>query len=82
MRNLKDRLDRLEQDSAERLRTVQCGQCRDWRPVCVKRIDADGTETWETDQPQECPNCGWTADLVVLQIAADWRSVSTSGRSR
>jgi hypothetical protein len=59
MRNLKDR---LEQDSAERLRMVQCSNYRDWPPVCVQRIDGDGTETWETDQPQECSNCGWIAD--------------------
>ena len=82
MRNLKDRLGRLERDSAERLRTVQCNSCRDWPRVCVKRVEVDGTEIWETDQPQECPNCGWIADLVILQIAADWRAVSTSGRSR
>ena len=49
MRNLKDRLDRLEREAGEQLRSVQCDECRAWPSVCVQRIDdADGSETWET----------------------------------
>ena len=83
MKNLKDRLARLEQASAARLRSTQCDDCREWPSVCWVTVDdADGTETWETDRPKECPRCGWVADLVLFHIVDDWRSVTPPSRGR
>jgi hypothetical protein len=82
MKNLKDRLARLEQEAAARLRSTQCDTCRDWPFVCMQRIDVDGSVTWDTEEPRQCPNCGWTAVVVVFHIVADWRSVSPPSRGR
>ena len=82
MRNLKSRLDRLEREAGEQLRTVQCDDCRDWPFVCVQRIDVDGAETWETEEPRQCPSCGWTAVVVVFHILKDWRGVTPPSRGR
>ena len=83
MRNAKDRLDRLEREAGEQLSTVQCDECRAWPSVCWVTIDdADGVATWGSDPPQECPRCGWVADLVTFHIVEDWRSVTPSSRMR
>ena len=81
-RSLKTRLERLERDIADRIRTTQCDHCRDWPSVCARKIDVDGTETWETEEPRECPRCGWCAHLVTFEIIKDWRSVSVPSRGR
>ena len=83
MRNLTRRLDRLERDSAARLRTTRCEHCRAWPSVCWVTIDdAEGTETWGTEQPRECPRCGWVAHLVTFHVVHDWRSVTVPSRGR
>lgn len=82
MRSLRDRLSRLERASTEQRGETQCDACRSWTPVCVQRVDVDGTETWETEQPRECPRCGWVAHVVVFTIVADWRSVTAPRRGR
>jgi hypothetical protein len=82
MKNLKDRLARLEQESAARRRSTQCSTCRDWPAVCWMTVDTDGTEIWETEEPRECPHCGWVATVVVFHTIADWRSVTPPGRCR
>ena len=43
MRNLKDRLDRLEREAGEQLRATQCDNCRDWPSVCVTADRRDGS---------------------------------------
>jgi hypothetical protein len=82
MRNLKTRRDRLEQESVARLGSKQCDNCRDWRSICVQRIEADSTEVWETEEPRECPVCGWQPVLVAFHIVDDWRSVTPPSRRR
>jgi hypothetical protein len=83
VRNLKDRVDRLERDADGRVPTTQCDHCRDWPFVCVKQVEVDGAETWKTERPQECPRCGWVAEQVVFHILTDWRSVTPKpGRGR
>ena len=83
MRNLKDRLDRLERASAARLRLTQCDHCRAWPSPCWVTIDdADGGETWTTERPRECPRCGWVADLVMFHIVENWRGVTAPSRGR
>ena len=83
MRNLKDRLERLERESAARLRLTQCDHCRAWPSPCWVTVDdADGAETWQTDPPKECPRCGWVAHLVMFHLVDDWRSVSAPSRGR
>ena len=81
MRSLKARLDRLEREAGEQLRAVQCEHCQDWPFVCVKRIDG-ASETWETEEPRECPNCGWVAVVVALHIIENWRGVTAPSRGR
>jgi hypothetical protein len=82
MKNLKDRLARLEQASAARRRSTQCESCHDWPAVCWVTVDTDGTETWKTDPPRACPRCGWIAELVVFHIVEDWRGVTPPSRGR
>jgi hypothetical protein len=82
MKNLQDRLARLEQASAARRRSTQCANCRGWTSICTKRMDVDGTEIWETQEPRACPRCGWRAVLVTFHIIEDWRSVTPPSRGR
>jgi len=77
VKNLKDRLARLERETVARVPTTQCDSCRDWPSVCWCTVDeASGTETWGTERPRECLRCGWTAHVVMLHILQDWRSVT------
>jgi DNA-directed RNA polymerase subunit RPC12/RpoP len=81
MSSLRDRLGRLERESAERLKGVRCANCRDWLPVRVLEIDMDGTETWtDPDAPASCPQCGWRPVIVEIVEVDDWRSVGRPGR--
>jgi hypothetical protein len=82
MGHLKDRLACLEREAGEQLRTVQCGECRGWPPVCWATVDTDGTETWKTEPPRACAQCGWIADLVVFHVVDDWRGVTPRSRRR
>jgi hypothetical protein len=82
MRIPKDRLARLERESATLRSTSRCSHCRDWPSVYAKQIDVDGTETWETEEPRECPLCDRAVDLVTFHVVADWASVTVPSRGR
>ena len=56
MSGLKDRLGRLERDSAERLKGVRCANCRDWPRARILEIDVDGNQSWaDPAVPVSCP---------------------------
>ena len=77
MSSLKDRLGRLERESAERFKGVRCGNCRDWPRARILKIDTDGNQTWsEPVVPASCPQCGWTPVVVEIREVADWDQVA------
>ena len=77
MRSLKDRLGRLERESAGHLKGVRCANCRDWPRARILKIDTDGNESWaEPVVPQSCPQCRWTPVVVAIREVADWDQVA------
>ena len=77
MSNLKDRVDRLERESAERLKGVRCADCRDWPPARILEIDTDGNQSWAAPiVPASCPQCGWTPVEVTIREVSDWDQVA------
>ena len=76
MRSLKDRLGRLERESAGHLKGVRCANCRDWPRARILETDVDGNQSWATPVvPASCPQCGWTPVEVTIREVADWGSV-------
>jgi hypothetical protein len=79
MKNLLDRVDRLERAAEVPRKNAQCDNCRDWPPARSRTIDENGGTTDDTlDIPERCPTCGWTPVLVTFEIVTDWRSVPSS----
>lgn len=76
MSKLSERLSRLERDAATHRQDAQCDYCRDWPSVCSVTLEEDGTEAWATEQPHQCPRCGWVATCVTFEIVSDWRNVA------
>ncbi|HZO31841.1 MAG TPA: hypothetical protein VFH48_38270 [Chloroflexota bacterium] len=81
MSSLKDRLGRLERESAERLKGVRCATCRDWPRARILEVDIHGNESWaDPIVPPSCPQCGWATVVVEIREVDDWGSIGRSGR--
>jgi hypothetical protein len=79
MKNLKGRLDRLEQTADATTARTQCANCHDWPAVHARTLNADGSVTDETPEvPMSCTRCGWVPVQVTFEIMEDWRSVGRS----
>ena len=77
MSSLRDRLGRLERESATSLKGVRCANCRDWPRARILEIDIDGNESWAAPEvPQSCPQCGWTPVEVTIREVANWDQVA------
>lgn len=81
MSSLKNRLGRLERDSAKSLRGVRCANCRDWPPARILEIDTDGNQSWaDPAVPACCPQCGSTPVIVEIREVDEWGYVGRPGR--
>jgi hypothetical protein len=83
---LTSRVRRLEQQTTRRRGQGRCAACRDWPPsrTRITEIACDGTVTRQdtSEEPTDCPVCGWSPLLYLVEIeeVADWNSVGKSGR--